>query len=415
MKKVRIGLIGFGNRGRLYVSFIKDLLDKVELVALCDIRVDELKESVKDFDIKHFYSNSDDFFAAKLDLDLVLICSMDQYHFEHTRLALECGYNVLLEKPISNNLKEVETLQQLAKKKNLKVIVTYVLRYTLFYKKIKEIIDSGRIGNVININSTENVSYWHQAHSYVRGNWRNSNETGPMILTKCSHDMDLIYWLMGKNVSKISSFGELSYIKKENAPANSSTHCTDCECKDECIFNCYRFYLNNKEWLRPMIGDDLSEEKIMAFLDKSQYSRCAFKCDNNVVDHQIVNIEFEDKSTASHTMNAFTRWCYRDIKIMGTKGCIEGNFEEKKFTVYNFLDNSSEVVDITDYTADFVGHGGGDRIMFVELIDYIINGNKTVSLTSIDESVISHEMAFKAENSRVNGGKVEEIKHKLDA
>ena len=413
MKKVRIGLIGYGNRGRLYASFMKDLKDRVELVAVCDLRVDVLKESLKDFNVKHFYSDANDFYKASLDLDLVLICSMDQYHYEHTRLALMNGYNVLLEKPISNKLEEVEHLATLAKERNLKVVVSYVLRYTLYYKKIKEIIDNGEIGDIININNTENVSYWHQAHSYVRGNWRDSNETGPMILTKCSHDMDLIYWLMGKNVSKITSFGSLSYLTNKNAPEGSSTHCTDCKVKDDCAFNCYRFYLNNKEWLRPMVGDDLSDEKINAFLNKSQYSRCVFKCDNNVVDHQIVNIEFDDKSTASHTMNAYTRWCYRDIKIMGTKGCIEGNFEDKTFTVYHFVDNSSYVINIADYTDDFVGHGGGDRIMFIELLDYILTGNKTVSLTTIDESVISHEMAFKAEKSRISEGKVENITHKL--
>ena len=413
MKKVKIGLIGYGNRGRLYVSFIKDCLDKVELVALCDLRVDELKESTKNLNIKHYFSNTDDFYNANLDLDLVLICSMDQYHFEHTKLALMHNYNVLLEKPISNKYEEVVELNNLAKERNLKVIVTYVLRYTMFYRKIKEIINSGRIGKIININTTENVSYWHQAHSYTRGNWRNSNDTGPMILTKCSHDMDLLYWLMGKNVSKISSFGSLSYLTTENAPENSTDYCTTCPCKDTCAFNCYRFYLNNKEWLRPMVGDDLSDEKINKFLENSQYSRCVFKCDNNVVDHQVVNIQFDDKTTASHTMNAYTRWCYRDIKVMGSKGCIEGNFEEKKFNVYDFVTNDVEVVDITNFTDDFVGHGGGDRIMFYELIDYIVNDVKTVSLTTLQESVISHEMAFASENSRVDDGKVIDIKNKL--
>jgi predicted dehydrogenase len=278
---------------------------------------------------------------------------------------------------------------------------------------IKEIIDSGEIGKVININNTENVAYWHHAHSYTRGNWKDSKETGPMILTKCSHDLDLLFWLTGKNVKRISSFGNRSYLTKENDLEGSANHCEDCTRKDECAFNAYRFYLNNKEWLRPIIGDDLSDENIYKSLKGSPYSKCVFKCDSDVVDHQIVNIEFEDKTTASHTMNAFTRYCYRDIKIMGSKGCIEGNFEDKKFTVYHFLDNSERVVDITDYTDDFIGHGGGDRVMFKEVIDYLLTGNKTVSLTSIQESVMSHEMAFAAEKSRVNNGEVVEITYKV--
>ena len=158
-----------------------------------------------------------------------------------------------------------------------------------------------------------------------------------------------------------------------------------------------------------MIGDNLNEETINKFLYHNQYSRCVFQCDNDVVDHQIVNIEFEDHSTASHTMNAYTRWCYRDIKIMGTKGCIVGNFEMQKFKVYHFVDNSEKEIDITNYTKDFEGHGGGDRLMFNQFIDYLLTSKKTIQLTSIQESLISHKMAFAAEKSRLNDGKVEEI------
>lgn len=413
MKKIKIGIIGFGNRGRIYSNFIMDSLDKVEYLAVCDYRAKELKDSISKYNVPYIFDNVDDFFKAKLPLDVVFICSMDQYHYQHALMALEAGYNILLEKPVSNNLEEVLTLNEIATKKNLKVIVTYVLRYSYFYKLIKEVLDSKEIGDIININTTENVAYWHQAHSYVRGNWRNSKVTGPMILTKCSHDMDLIYWLMGKNVTKISSFGNNNYLNAKNAPKDASDYCTDCQNKDTCPFNAYRFYLENKEWLRPMVGDDLSDEKIIQYLDHSQYSRCVFKCDNDVVDHQIVNIEFADKSTASHTMNAYTRWCYRDIKIMGTKGCIEGDFEKKMFTVYHFLDNSKRDVDITKYTTDFVGHGGGDRIMFNQLIDYLLTNSKSIQLTSIQESVMSHEMCFAAEKSRLNDGEVVTIDYKL--
>lgn len=414
MKKIRVGLIGYGNRGRIYSGFIKQMQDKIDYVAICDVRSKELYDSIKtNNNVEYVFNSVEDLFNAKLDLDLLIICSMDQYHFAHAKMALEAGYNILLEKPVSNNLEEVKVINDLATKKNLKVVVTYVLRYTYFYKLIKDVIDSGELGKIININTTENVGYWHHAHSYVRGNWKNSKETGPMILTKCSHDMDLIYWLMGKNITKISSFGSLDYLKIENAPKDSSEYCTDCKCKETCPFNAYRFYLANREWLRPIIGDDLSEDKINQYLAKSPYSRCVFKCNNDVVDHQIVNIEFEDKTTASHTMNAYTRWCYRDIKVMGTKGCIEGNFEDNKFKVYHFVDNSEREVDIHDYTNDFNGHGGGDRVMFNQLIDYLMGGVKPIQLTSIQESVMSHEMAFAAEKSRINDGMVINIEYKL--
>ena len=407
MEKVKIALIGYGNRGRLYSSFIKDNLDKIDYVAIVDYRAKEIENDIKNnTNVKYIFSSDEELFNAKLNIDLVLICSMDKYHFAQAKKCLQNGYNILIEKPISANIDEVNELNELASKKKLKVVVTYVLRYTLFYRRIKEIIISKKIGDIVNINTTENVAYWHQAHSYTRGNWKDSKETGPMILTKCSHDMDLIYWLMGKEVKRISSFGNRNYLKEENAPKDSSLYCTDCKCKETCAFNCYKFYLSNKEWLRPMVGDDLSDENILKYLDHSQYSRCVFKCNSDVVDHQIINFEFADNSTASHTMNAYTRYCYRDIKIMGTKGCIEGNFEEKKFKVYYFLNDEEETIDISKYTADFVGHGGGDRIMFLELIDYLLYNKKSIYLTSIQESVISHKMAFAAEKSRLEHGKV---------
>ena len=409
MKKIKVGLIGYGNRGRLYCSFIKEMQDKVELVSVCDYRISKIKQDAKVHNFKYYFENEQQFFDAKLDLDLVLVCSMDKYHYQNTKQALENGYNVLLEKPISSSLDEVMELNEIATKKNLKVIVTYVLRYALFYSIIKKLLVENNIGDIININTTENVSYWHQAHSYVRGNWRNSNETGPMILTKCSHDLDLLYWLSGKKIKRISSFGDLNYFKKENDLKGSSEYCTDCSIKDKCPFNAYRFYLENKEWLRPMVGDDLTDENIIKYLDHGQYSRCVFKCDNNVVDHQVVNIQFEDNTTASHTMNAFTRWCYRDIKIMGTKGCIEGNFETQKFTLFKFVDNSQKEYDIHDYSDDFTGHGGGDKLMFKELIEYLQTGKKSMNLTTIQESVISHQMAFAAEKSRLEDGKVIEL------
>lgn len=408
MKKIKIGIIGYGNRGRLYTSFLKDMLDEVELIAVCDFRIENFQDELKkDMNVQYFYSNTEDFFAANLDLDLVIVASMDQYHYQNTLDCLNHNYNVSLEKPIAQTLEQVLTLNRIAKEKNLKVIVSYVLRYTLFYREIKKIIDSGEIGDIININTTENVAYWHQAHSFVRGNWRNSKETTPMILAKCSHDLDLIYWLMNKTPKYITSFGNLSYLKKENAPKDSAKYCYDCKLKENCAWNAYKFYLNNRAWLVPMLGvENPTDEQIDNYIRHGQYGRCVFKCDNNVVDHQILNVEFEDKATASHTMNAFTRYCYRDIKVMGTKGQIEGNFEEKKFKVFDFLDNKERVIDIAKMTDDFVGHGGGDRIMMKELIHYLKTGEKSFTLTTLEESVVSHVLCYAAEDSRLHHGKV---------
>lgn len=411
-KILTVSIIGVGSRGaETYGRYFMERKDLFKINSLCDIKPSKLDKYSKEFEVEkcNCFTDEDEFFKERRS-DVVVISTLDPDHVRHALKAIKLNYDILLEKPITNNEDELYLLEKEAKKYNVRILVCHVLRYTIAMEKVKEILESNAIGQLISIDHLENVAYWHQAHSFVRGNWRNSKETAPMILAKCSHDLDLLYWLMGnKKPARITSFGDLTYLKKENAPKNSSTHCTDCKIKDSCPFNAYYFYLNNKAWLVPMIGEDPTDEQIIKYLDHSQYSRCVFKCDNDVVDHQILNIEFEDKSTASHTMNAFTRWCYRDIKIMGTKGCIEGNFEDKKFKVYQFLNNQEREVDITTLTDDFVGHGGGDRILFNELIEYLQTGKKSISLTSLEESVVSHYLGFAAEKSRLEKGKVQEI------
>lgn len=409
MRKLKIGFIGLGNRGGLYHAFASDRNDVCEIAAMVDFKLDLQIQRLGNRDNAKLYTNTEDFFNDKLDLDLLVISSMDKYHYMDALRGLNLGYNILLEKPISCTMKEVLELEAIAKSKNLKVVVCHVLRYTMFYKKIKDLISEGVLGDIVNINTTENVAYWHQCHSYVRGNWHNVKETGPQILTKCSHDLDIIKWLMNKEVKSIQSYGDLYLFKKENKPANSSTMCYNCPKQKECDFDCYRFYLNNRDWLIPFVGRDLTDEKIDEFLRGSNFGHCVFDMDNDTVDHQVVNILFDDNTTASHTMNAFSNDCYRDIKVYGTKGDLVGNFEDKIITVKLF--NGKQMsYDINKMTDDFSGHGGGDRIMFDELLEYLQTGKTTPSLTLLSDSVISHKMAFLAEESRLENGMPKEVK-----
>lgn len=409
MKKLKVGFIGMGNRGGMYHWFASDRSDACEICAIVDFKLDMQIERIGGSPAKHLYKNTEDFFKDKLDLDLLVISSMDKYHYSDALNGLNLGYNLLLEKPISCTMAEVSHLEEVARRKNLKVVVCHVLRYTMFYKKIKELIANNVLGEIVNINTTENVAYWHQCHSYVRGNWHNVAETGPQILTKCSHDLDIIKWLMDKEVKSIQSFGDLYFFKKSNKPQNSGIMCYDCKIKEECDFNAYKFYLSNRDWLIPFAGRDLTDEKIDAFLRNSDFGHCAFDMDNDTVDHQVVNILFEDNTTASHTMNAFSRDCYRDIKVFGTKGDLIGNFEDKIIKV-NLFNGERMEFDIAKMTDDFSGHGGGDRAMFNELIDYLREDKLTSSLTVLEDSSISHKMAFLAEESRLDGGKPKDIK-----
>ena len=408
MSKIKVGFIGLGNRGGMYYEFARKHDDICEIVSVCDFIAEQQLSRFTNRDVPHIYTNTDDFFNDKLELDLLCISSMDKYHYNDAKRAIDLGYNLLLEKPIACKLEEVLELQALAKEKGVKVVICHVLRYTMFYKEIKRLITEGTLGQIININCTENVGYWHQCHSYVRGNWHNVEETAPQILTKCSHDLDIIQWLMDKKVNYVSSFGALNFFKKENKPSESTYRCGTCPLGYNCDFNAYRFYLKNPGWLIPFMGTNQTEETIKAYLDKSVFGHCAFDMDNDTVDHQVVNILFDDNTTATLTLNAFSNKCYRDIKVYGTKADLVANFEEKKIHVELFNDEVIDI-DLTKLTDDFSGHGGGDAVMFKELLTYLQTGEKTDSLTLLDDSVISHRMAFLSEESRIEKGSPKKV------
>lgn len=269
----------------------------------------------------------------------------------------------MLEKPIANTLEGCSEIEKSAKKYGRKVIICHVLRYTPFYGKIKEIIDSGRMGDIVTVSTSENVGYYHQAHSFVRGPWRNSGSSSPMILAKCCHDMDLLRWLIGEKCRKVASFGSLRYFCKENAPEGCAEFCSECPLKD-CIYNAQKIYKEYR-WMANYFCNETGEEAMLKALKGSQYDRCVFHSDNDVVDHQVSIFKFDKGITASHTMTAFSRTIYRGIKVHATKAELVGIMEDN-FLELRVLGGGTEVIPID--TADANGnHGGGDIGLMHEL------------------------------------------------
>lgn len=279
-----------------------------------------------------------------------------------------------------------------AKEKGVKVAVCHVLRYTPFFRKLKELIDEKIVGDVININHTENVGYWHQAHSFVRGNFRNSDETSPMILQKCCHDFDILSWLANSRCDYVSSIGDLTFFKKENAPEGSAAYCCDCMIADECPYNAYKIYEKRK--LVPI--EQLSDKN-------NRFARCVFHCDNNVVDHQLTNMKFENGVCAHLTMTGFTKEFFRRINVFCTYGVLEGRMEDNVIAVHRF--NGEETTfDLTGAIDKSSPHSGGDRLLFEDFIKSVAGDATSKGLTSFDNSVQSHMMAFAAETSRLQNG-----------
>ncbi|MGN1140774.1 MAG: Gfo/Idh/MocA family protein [Oliverpabstia sp.] len=409
MKKVKAALIGAGQRGAdAYAPYALSHPEEIEFVAVAEPDP-KRREAFRDlFRIpnERCYESWDEFFDSDHEAEAVLICTQDRDHFVPAMKAIEKGYHILLEKPVSFLESECEEIKKAAETYDKVFIICHVLRYTPFFKKLKELLDEKIIGELQNIQWIENVGYWHQAHSYVRGNWRNSEESSPMILAKCCHDMDMILWLADADCTRVSSFGSLGHFKKENAPQGAPERCLDgCPAKDTCPYYAPRIYIDwGDDWqaevIRKVVSKDTSEEAVMAALKTGPYGRCVYHCDNDVVDHQVVNLEFENGVTASMTMTAFSYECSRVVKFMGSRGEINGKLEDNELEVTDFLTGKREVIPIE---ASASGHGGGDEGIMKAFVEMIRSGEEIKGATSAVSSLQGHRMAFAAEEARVKG------------
>ncbi len=403
---MKIAVLGLGSRGGMYSDIIVEKHKDCEIVAICDYKEDRRRLAVEKYGVapENVFANSDELFAKGKIADVLILASMDKDHYKQAVKALELGYDILLEKPMSPSEAECREIIATAEKYGRKIAVCHVLRYAPFYSVLKEIIDSGEIGEVVTVSQTESVGYWHQAHSFVRGNWRNSDETSPMILQKCCHDFDIIRWLVGSGCKSVSSYGSLTHFVEKNAPEGAAARCIDCNVKD-CIYNAVDFYKKNTAWFDFIANGHTDVEEGLRVLPAG---RCVYKCDNNVVDHQVTNMLFENGATAQLTMTAFSEYMKREIHVHGTKGEIIGDMGRQILDVYIFK-NGYRQIDINALGVELKGHGGGDIVLVKEFLDYV-KGTGNIR-TSAKISLESHLMAFAAEKSRLAGGKPEAISY----
>ena len=416
-KKITVAVVGCGSRGNAYASSIKLMPEKFEIVACSDIIPDKMERFAAEYGVpaEGCYPSAEVLLEQEKLADVLFICTMDRQHYGHAIPALKKGYHLVLEKPASTDPKECMEIARVANENDRHVVVCHVLRYTPYFRKVKEIVDSGVLGKVYNIMANEGVTYWHQAHSFVRGNWRNSDETCPMIMQKCCHDMDIFLWITGKHCKAISSFGALSHFKRECAPEGSPERCTEeCPAYATCPYSIERYLHHAKNgcfgWPLDVVSPATNYEDFRRDLLAGPYGRCAYKCDNNVVDHQVVNVLFEDDLTLTFNMCAFTNeHTGRGLHIMGTMGDLVSNLDDNKIKLTHFRQGIEEV-EYIDYSAetDQFGHGGGDYVLVSDLYD-LLTGYMPNSVTSINDSVESHIMCLAAEKSRVAGGELVRI------
>jgi len=451
-------LLGAGRRGfHVYGNYALKEKKKLKFIAVAE----PIKARREKFANLHripsnrCYESWEDLLSQDKLANVAFICTQDQMHTEPTLLALEKGYHVLLEKPMAQTLENCIKIVKKVEETGRILGVGHVLRYTSFFSTIYKIIQKGLLGDIVNISHRENVMWYHYAHSFIRGPWSNVEKSSPMILAKCCHDLDLLFHMTGSLPKKISSFGNLYHFKPENAPKGAPEYCLDgCPAKAKCLYYAPRIYIDiipqiqfmeksDNKFLKilgklrknhvnfltylsklvPLLKElryykdfpiyylytgqkeDYSDEAKARILKKSPYGRCVYHCDNDVVDHQIVNIEFENGVTANLTMHGFSEREGRTLRIDGTKATLIGEFHisGEKIIFYDHFSGKETLIYTKKLTRESGEHGVGDFELVDDYIESLISKEKTQPLTNAQETVESHLMAFAANESRLKG------------
>jgi predicted dehydrogenase len=412
-KPVTAVIVGAGGRGMTYARFAQEHPDRLQIVGVAEPR-DWNRETVARtyaLPAENVYSDWRDLARRPRFADIAIIATQDAMHVEPAVAFARQGYAMLLEKPMAPTEEGCRQIVQAVKESGVQFAVCHVMRYTRYTQMLKRVIDSGAIGEVVSMQHLEPVGYWHQAHSFVRGNWRNQSESSPMLLAKSCHDLDWIRYIMGEPCRSVSSFGSLKHFRKSEKPleAGEATRCLHCDYEPQCPYSAVKIYLGrlaqgNTGWPNNVLTPEPTLETVTAALENGPYGRCVYECDNDVVDHQVVNMLFAGEKTAVFTMTAFNKAAHRKTHIFGTRGEIYGDGE--KIEIFDFLTDTNQVIDTEATTADaggaaLGGHGGGDYGLMDHFVAAVAENNASRILSGADESLETHRMVFLAEQARL--------------
>ncbi len=411
-RRLQLAAIGCGSRTFIYFELAAKQPELYEVTAAADHNAARRAKARALSQNPRFREFEDDaaILAEPRLADIMIIATQDAFHFAHASAALRKGYDLLLEKPISTNLRDVLALEKLAHDLGRKVLVCHVLRYTPFYRRVKQVVASGALGSIVSFEATEGVGAWHQGHSFVRGHWSVMAKSTPMIISKSCHDMDILSWLVDSPCTALGSFGGIMHFKPECAPAGAPARCTDgCPVGDTCLYNAHRYLTDQKRWLDVIYdrAKTATDAEITDWLRTSPWGRCVYRCDNTAVDHQTVNLNFASGVTGSFTMTAFSEG--RDLALFGTKGRLFAGERVKRsagcdIVVESHLTGKPERIMVDEAEG---GHGGGDGGLMRALHAEMSKARSADMESSLEKSVESHVMGFAAEEARQTGRAVE--------
>jgi len=406
---VTLAIVGAGKRGEAYAAYAREHPELAKVVALAEPRKFQRDQMAQAHGLApdNVFNSWNELAAQPRLADAVLICTQDRMHLEPVLAFAPKGYAILLEKPMSTSLDECEKIVACVRQHQNLFAVCHVLLYTGFTKRLKKLLDFGVIGDIASIQHLEPVAWWHQAHSFVRGNWRNEAESSFMLLAKSCHDMDWLRHIMGRQCRSVASFGSLRHFRASERPAGAADRCLDCSVEKDCPYSAKRFYLDHfgRDWIVDycvsVITDDHTREGVTRALREGPYGRCVYACDNDVVDNQVVLLDFADGTTANFTMTAFTPAFHRQTRIFGTRGYIET--DSVKIKIFDFVTEKETVIDtgIAEGSATAAsGHGGGDYGLMQAFVQAVATGDQHKVWSGPDETLASHRIVFAAEQAR---------------
>jgi predicted dehydrogenase len=327
--------------------------------------------------------------------DAAVIATQDRDHEGPAVKLAGLGYHLLLEKPMAPSFESASRIADAALRADVMLAVCHVLRYTAYTRRIKEILGSGAIGRIVSIQHLEPVGWWHHAHSFVRGNWRSTAESSPMLLAKSCHDIDWLLYLAGQPARRVSSFGGLAHFTPSSKPVGAGNRCVSCAVESSCPYSAVRLYSSaGPGWPRDVLGDDLGRA-----LAEGPYGECVYNGQNDVVDHQVVNMELDDGATVSFTMTAFTPFEQRKTRLFGTHGYLSGNGAQLRLV--DFRTGSSEILEIGDSVV--AGHDDGDDGVVDAFLAAVATGDRMLIRSDAATSLAGHQVVWAAEEARLMG------------
>jgi predicted dehydrogenase len=398
-------ILGAGGRGTTFADWIKLHPEAGRVVGVAEPDPGRRQHIARPHQIPEDkqFERWEDLLDQPKFADVVINTLQDRLHAPSAIKAMKQGYDMLLEKPMATTLSECVEIDRVCRAENRVVLICHSLRYNPFYVAVKKFLAEGEIGRLVSFDQLESVDPVHHAHSYVRGPWARESESTFMLMAKSCHDIDILAWLADKPCTKVSSFGSLSYFTKENAPMGSPKRCTDgCPAEAQCPYSAVKVYADreNDFWARVARLNHLSQEQKYEALKNDPVGRCVFHCDNDVVDHQVVNFEFEEGTTGTFTMTAFALPMGRRIRLHGTHGYIQGDVDSGRIELWRFGEKQPRQIHIP---RDLNSGGHSDDQVMVGFLDALQAGDPSRVLTSTAESLKTHRIVFAAEQSRIEG------------